>query len=998
MILRGLWRRRWLSLIVLIVAVVPVVAGSLGPMYTDAARTTLMRETLDKAVLDHRGWRVTSVTDNARVLVEPITAPFLLPPIEGAELLSPDDKATKAKTYPLMWIDGQCDHVTLIEGRCPGAANEIMVTSASGFKVGGTVKLALLSNPSAQKRRLIPLRVVGVYKTDAADPIWYGRSLFPQTAGVTEGNGDPLLTVPDTQVSSGVGTSGNVSGVPGAAWTSSAIIYIDRQKITGDDLALLESVHADLRGLGQSGQTTTVFSYMDDTLKAVHLRLDSLSVPTTLVTLQLVALGWLLLFLTVRDLVAARAQEIALARLRGLSTLRIWAFGLSEPAFLLLAALPLGIATSFAVVRRMSETLLRNDLEVTVDGFTVLCGVAAVFGGLLATALAARQTVTQPVVEQWRRTPRSHRRAWVTDAVVLVITAVGLAELLAGGVITDATGQRASALIAPGLLAVALAMIARRILPLACRALFRLTRTHGNIGAFLAMRQISRGSATASTVVVLAAGLGLAVFAVAAWSVTSRNYQEVARVHNGAETVFVVPRSDVATLRKISAAIPGTAPVIVTPGPPATVATDPALFAAVALWRPSYGNNQPLSRMVAKLSPRVAAPRVMLSGDRIRAHISTPPLPDGWSALLYADFRVAGETRPAAIPLARPDARIKVHEWGLPRGCLTAPCELRGLRMEVTGSTGTNFEDRPSGSAVLTKLETRSGGRWSTVDAGLDDPSRWTSVSAEDGGLPLSFDPNFGVSRPETFPDPLPGLSSGTGAGQKLPGLDDVYFSGYESVATARALPGLNAPGVVVDLETADRIAYGYSPRTEFQIWAAPGRGDEVREALRRDGVPVLTTRTVDDLASGYVTQGPGLALLLLIVSAGVAALLALGRAVLALHTAARRRTYEMAALEAAGARARSLRVALLLEQAITLSWGALTGVLAGLVAAWAALPRVPEFAETPVTPTLDYSLVPVPVVVVACAVLVLSMLAAAVTSELLLRGVRVDQLREAPA
>ncbi|GII32124.1 FtsX-like permease family protein [Planotetraspora mira] len=998
MMLRGLWRRRWLSLIVLIIAVVPVVAGSLGPMYTDAARTTLIRETLDKAILDHRGWRVTSVSDDAGELVKEITAPFLLPPIRGAELLSPNDKATK--TYPLMWVEGQCDHVTTVVGRCPRAANEIMVSRASGFTVGDTVKLSLLSDPGAEKRRLTPLRVVGVYETDAADPLWYGRSLFPQTAGVTEGNGDPLLTAPETQGTVGVKTGGDrIDALVGAAWTSTAILYIDRNKITGDDVASLESLHARLRALGRTGETTTVFGYMDETLEAVHRRVDSLSVPTTLVTVQLVALGWLLLFLTVRDLVAARAQEIALARLRGLSTLRIWAFGLSEPAFLLLAALPIGIAASWAVVSRMAATLLRDDLVVTVDGFTVLCGVAAVFGGLLATALAARQTVTQPVVEQWRRTPRSRRRAWVVDAVVLAITAVGLAELLAGDVITDATGQRASALIAPGLLAVALALIARRLLPLACRALFRLTRTHGDIGAFLAMRQISRGSATASTVIVLAAGLGLAVFAVAAWSVTSRNYQEVARVHNGAETVFVVPRSDVATLRKISADVPGTAPVIVTPGPPAMLATDPARFASVALWRPSYAGNRPLNGMTAKLTPRTAAPRVLVGGDRIRAEVSTPKMPDGWSAILYADFRVTGETKPAIIPLGRPDSRIKVHEWGLPRGCREAVCELRGLRLEVTMAAGASLEDGPTGSVVVKKLEVRQDGRWSTVDAGLADTNRWTPAFVPRGGLPLSLE-SFGTGavRPDTFPDPLPALSSGPGAGQKLPGLDDGHFSGFESVASAQALPGLNAPGVVVDLETADRVAYGYSPRTEFQIWAAPGRGDEVREALRRGSVPVLATRTTDDLVSGYVTQGPGLALLLLIVSAGVAALLALGRAVLALHTAARRRTYEMAALEAAGARVRPLRVALLLEQTITLSWGALTGVLAGLVAAWAALPRVPEFAETPVTPPLDYSLVPVPVLLVACAVLALSMIAAAVTSELLLRGVRVDQLREAPA
>ncbi|KAB8184895.1 hypothetical protein [Microbispora catharanthi] len=67
------------------------------------------------------------------------------------------------------------------------------------------------------------------------------------------------------------------------------------------------------------------------------------------------------------------------------------------------------------------------------------------------------------------------------------------------------------------------------------------------------------------------------------------------------------------------------------------------------------------------------------------------------------------------------------------------------------------------------------------------------------------------------------------------------------------------------------------------------------RSTSRRRGAD-LSTRTTADLRTGYASEGPGLALILLVVAAGAAALLALGRAVLALYAAARRRLRESSA------------------------------------------------------------------------------------------------------
>jgi hypothetical protein len=78
----------------------------------------------------------------------------------------------------------------------------------------------------------------------------------------------------------------------------------------------------------------------------------AMAVPVTLTTLTLLLLTWLLLFLIVTEAVEARGPEIALAKLRGHGRLGILLFGLSEPAVILLAALPVGLLVGWTAARR----------------------------------------------------------------------------------------------------------------------------------------------------------------------------------------------------------------------------------------------------------------------------------------------------------------------------------------------------------------------------------------------------------------------------------------------------------------------------------------------------------------------------------------------------------------------------------------------------------------------------------------------------------------------
>lgn len=974
---RGLWQRRWLSLIVLVVALVPVTAAALGPIYRSAAETAILRDTLNAAPVEGTGWHYTATEDPTLSAVA-ARAPFLRPPVKGMELLSP--RVGDKRRFPLMWQEGQCAHVTILRGRCPTAAREVMASAASGLDLGLEVRLTMIVR-SAGDQRAVPLKVVGLYEA-ADDPFWFGRALFQGN----EARAEPLFTDARTRMDTFV-----LGAFGGSAdkWIDYATVTVDTARLLGSDLPALRAVHAQTAALARE-RGGTLNGGFKDTLATMVGQVDALSVPLVLVIAQLTALGWLLLFQTVADLVRARGPEIALARLRGQSRLQVWRFGLAEPVVVLAAALVAGVALAGYCGRLLAPA----GVPVPVTPLAVLTGAGAVLGGVAAAAVAAHHTAVRPVTEQWRRTPRSSARGWVLDAVVLALAGLGLVELLAAGVITETSGRHVAALAVPGLLALAVALLAARLLPLLARVLFRVTRRRGGLGAFLAIRQVARGAVTVGSVVVVATAVGVATFAAVAWTVTSANFREVARTHTGAATVVDVAPVDVRELRRAVEAADSSgrraAPVIRVPGRPSMIASDPVRLAHVGYWR------EGLAAATSRLGV-TGAPRLWVTGSRLRVTTVHGKPPKDWQIRIFAVFRVPGTDKGGQIPLgplrAGPD---EVYSWNLPPGCRIARCELRGFRADVFYNTSVTPEEQAV-PYTITGIEVLSGGQWQRLNASLTEPGAWSGglVTASGLGLPVRLSTAAFV-RPATYPDALPAIANGLlDGGLKLPGLDGLYAAGAAPVATGSAVPGMNELGVLVDLELADRVAYSVGARASYEVWVT---SPDLVSALRTEGLTVLRVRDAGLLERQFTTTGPGSAVALLAVSAAFAAALALGRAVLALYAASRRRGYELAALSAAGARGWALRVSLLLEQALTLGTGVLGGVLAGVLAARAALPRIPSFAEQPVTPPLVYTVPTEPVLVVGGVALVAGLVAALVLSEVLIRGITIDRLREAPS
>jgi hypothetical protein len=227
-------------------------------------------------------------------------------------------------------------------------------------------------------------------------------------------------------------------------------------------------------------------------------------------------------------------------------------------------------------------------------------------------------------------------------------------------------------------------------------------------------------------------------------------------------------------------------------------------------------------------------------------------------------------------------------------------------------------------------------------------------------------------------------------------GLDErpVMIDGrFQSVT----LPQLDRFGVLVDFELALK-AMTDSPAgpVNYQVWLASGAPSDMAARLARQGVTVTGTVRAADFRRELDHTGPALAEALFLVGAVVAIVLAIGAALLGGATTARRRAYEVAALEAAGVPGGALRRALTLEQAVLLGLGLVVGLGAGLGGSALALPSTPFFVDETVGPPVARGLPLALVGALAGILLVVFALTSAVIAWLITRQATAARLREA--
>jgi hypothetical protein len=553
----------------------------------------------------------------------------------------------------------------------------------------------------------------------------------------------------------------------------------------------------------------------------------------------------------------------------------------------------------------------------------------------------------------------------------------------------------------------------------------RATRDSPRLVPFLAVRQILRRANSTRLALLVAVALSLATLAVTTWSVGRSNRDIRAGNEVGADRVVTVRVPAGANLQAaVDAADPSGHDALAAELLPVSstqlLAIDTTRLATIARWRPDFSSSS-LSSIARLLHPRLPVPlqiggrtaSMTMNVDRLTPHV---PLQFGMT-VSGADHVPA----PVEFGLIVPGRHSYTAQ--LPEQCRTG-CRLVSLTFTTRGAYSAPVDSRDPGfqpelDADITGIDSdgADAAHRATLAAALHDTYRWRQggtngnlIVVERNGLYVRVAPpaattEWPVLLSGDVPEHVPGLVASSTAAE-YPGAQrhDISAIGLDAnplpvdgLRTAVVLPRLGQQGVVADLTIAERAMTGpEAVGVQHQVWLSPTAASDVLDRLHRAGIVVVATDTVAAHRAVLERTGPAYADTVFLLAALAATILAIGGAVLAALVTARRRSYELAALEAVGVRPRTLRWASALEQGLLIGRGVLFGVASGIAGSAMALPSTPIFVDPNSGPPLEYGLPWRTLLVLITALVVLLALLCVFMARIIERQADASRLREA--
>ncbi|MFN8147850.1 MAG: FtsX-like permease family protein [Candidatus Nanopelagicales bacterium] len=958
--LRGLRWRSGPSIAILLVALVAMAGAALGPLYAASAEDSLVRDSLATApdvatsvvsrgnVAGQTQFTPAQIRDAvAARSADPALDPWFRPGTMSLVLHdgTPTTDGRRLGDAQVAWVRGQCGGITVVRGKCPDGPHELMVSERtakdSELPIGSTVRLGISSEAVNDT-----VEVVGIYDVSSADPAVWGlddpAQYQPARTEGPPGRLDEFVVDEQTMLSS----TADVAAV--------SVRLLDAASVHLSDLPALRAAVGSAVALDDvtaPGPRTLSLSGLPDHLDSLQPQLDAVAAAAFAVTAQLVLLAWFVLFLVVAATSDERAGEIALAKLRGMSRRATLGFGLAEPVILVVVALPLGLLLAWVADTVLARSYLVPGTAVSLTPTVLLALVVCFLGAVAAAALAARGILSAPVLEQLRRTGGRRARlvrSSAIDAAAVALAAAGIYELRSGG-------SDALALLAPGLIALAVGLLAVRLLPALARIEVARTRASSSVASFLASRNVARRPGGLRIVVLLTLAVALAVFAVDGWTVAAANRSDVARAEVGAaEVLHVRVASPGALQAAVAAADPqGTqalAAVGSDNGAGGMLAVDATRLGAVAAWDPEWAGST-RATIGAALHPAQPAKPISVSGSLRFTGAFASSSTEGPLQFVVSVRAASGLAYEGRLgPLQKGTTQYAVD---LPP-CRDLPCTLTAFMwVHKIGFPGAAVV---SGDLDLSDVRDEKG----VVDLGAGGATGWRSGAGGvafpiDGGAQVTASGKGTLSvhidghpiqdaavEVADHPQALPMLQGkdqpdqgSTGPFSAVTGLDG-RFVPAESVGRG-VLPRLLTLGSLVDLQYAlDATGTGFDP-LDYQVWLSPTATPEVRAAVQK--LDVVSTESLAETEAALSRSGTALALRLFLLAAVVALVLGAGTLLANVYVVIRRRAYELAALRALGADRKVLVRSARREQVVLATTGTLLGVVAGLVAAAFALP-----------------------------------------------------------
>ncbi|MGH2893843.1 MAG: FtsX-like permease family protein [Solirubrobacteraceae bacterium] len=980
-LVRGVRWRLMGSLLVLITAAIAVGAAVVGPLFLRAGSDSLVRQAVAGATVSKTSFELNSATHSStldglaaerqsllrsehlsglygRPVVRTMVAALLLTRFTGQPYLG-----------RLTYRTGICSTLHFSAGGCATGPGDAVVSDrmARRFRmsVGSVITVTNLNH-----RHPARIRITGLFDLpNFHSAYWFGDGATHFGFGQNTGRPLYLPRTDDLFVASPAAFA-----LPSAYVRSFSIQSGLRHGVLG--IGNASAVRQEMLAVQQRAAVAgfEVETGLPALLSGPLHQRKLMGTVVVVAAVQLVLLAiWVLTSVLMRSADLRRA-ELRVARLRGFPLPTLVAVSIAEPAVLCTLGVVLGIGGAWVVVRAAASILFTDGTVVRPDAWTFVgFGAVLVTIGAVLGVSAIRLLRSSGLVVSSPQSASTRSRV-VIDVSILAVSAVALLGASTSGALSSHSNPVAAA--APAVVALGVSVLAIRIVEYVCRRLSTATYDSSAVGSFLAVRRIGRRPTVLREGRTLVIAVGLACFAVCAWSVTRANRVTDARFSTGARAVVTVTAGDLQLDQAVHAVDPrgrfAMAAVEVNSSSTSLMGVDATRLPAVAAW-PRGTTRASLTAVGRALTPKTVFDVILPNGAvAISADVSASGA--AGRDLAHLDLKawlfdsVHGSR---IVDLGRLRAGRFTYRGVRQTGC---PCRLTGIgvlpsakRVPRSGQIHLGLDAlsyRTGPGALRSARAELTPTAWRSTLAGVRVIANTSRVGFD---LPMAavagdvgpYAGNAAVSLVGP-PSVLPAV-----AGSQTEEVDESTLAAQgldgntitvRPVIIATALPRLGSSGVFVDLGTLERSqARPTFAQASEQVWLGPSAPGDAVSRLRAAGLHIDAVQRSSALISQAGHAGPALAYDFMLLATLVALLVAAVGTFSVLAAGGRQRATEMMALEVAGVRRPILARSLAIEAAI-LALTALFGVAAGAGTAAIVLPSLPQLPAPTDTP-LSYAL-----------------------------------------
>ena len=959
-LLAAIGARRGAAAVLFAVAAIAVAAAAIGPMFLQSADISVLTSTsaaapigqTDILAISNGGAATMRKLASAAKDAEHLAGGLLSTPIFTVDVGAHFFVKSQEYEADILARSSICANLHFLDGSCPTRTGDVAISTRSAATAGVGVGAHLrIVEPHSTRSTTVTITALYVPPAETDNSYWRGNLYFDYGTGAPPNVIlDPLISSSATALSINRLASPQLSA--DLPWRVSA---------TRSGASVLASTVATIKSQLFSRYGLTVSTGISSVINVAHRDDNLMNVVVLAIVVQLIVLSLLILYTVGRSTILERRQESEFARRHGFPRSALIALAVEEPAALIVAALPVGLLLAWGSIAVMARTLFASGTPVALPWLAIAAALGACLAGLLAMTLASSDLWRSRVANS-RRTKRVGIAA---DAFALALALTGLLSLLSKGSLSGANTDPL-ALLAPGLLTLAAALIGLRIAMIAIQFLIARTGYSTRVAWFLALRQIGRRSSELRRLVPLAAATAVLLFAVGSFFLASSNRSEVAYVEVGATKVVdvtlppglnfeaAVRRADPSGRQAMAAAAyysPSNGPVL---------AVDASRLAAVAVW-PSSLSSESLPALARQLSPRLP-PGVSFSGDELRLTFDvekgTPAIELGVN-LFDVTYRESHTEYVGPVL-----AGLHTYTVPLTKVCPDT-CRLSSLAPNWDNPSTVFSHDV---SFVIRGVAVQSSGHWHAVNIGADRSDSWKAkpspvhVEPPEAGavafnIPGTQLPYGGLLlTPVDLPAATPaivtyGAKSSDAPPSPLPGGDLTVELGSNEMsihplAVVSTLPFIGDNGALVNFTEAQRAITSADSNPSYQVWLAPSASPTILARLRADGVVIGHITTAAARLGVLDHSGIALAYAVTLIVSPIAALLAIGTVMFIIVSDGHRRRREFASLSMSGIPKRTVRRALLLENAIALGIVLVVGACIGYATSSLAFSSLPEFVN----------------------------------------------------